>query len=128
MRSTILSMRQQCCAKNGRWSGFGRWRGDPAGDGGAVPRSGGQHDLGPAGEQGLPEVWVCALRPALAVAEPAERGMMNVAIYIDQADTHVHFRLFVNGALAGSLVLRAGPEFQEFARRLDAIVHRWVPA
>jgi len=32
--------------------------------------------------------------------------MMRLSIYVDQVDTHVHLRLFVNGALAGKLILR----------------------
>ena len=45
--------------------------------------------------------------------------MMYVTIKINQADSHVHFDLFVNHALAGSLVLRAGEEFKEFCKRID---------
>ena len=31
---------------------------------------------------------------------------MRLTIYVDQVDSHVHLRLFVNGHLAGKLVLR----------------------
>ena len=31
---------------------------------------------------------------------------MRLRIYVDQVDSHVRLRLFVNGALAGRLVLR----------------------
>jgi len=32
--------------------------------------------------------------------------MMRLRICVDQVDTHVHMRVFVNGALAGKLILR----------------------
>ena len=30
----------------------------------------------------------------------------KMSIYVDQANTHVHMRVFVNGSLAGKLVVR----------------------
>lgn len=44
---------------------------------------------------------------------------MYVTIKIKQTDSHVHLDLFVNHALAGSLVLRAGEEFKDFCNRMD---------
>ena len=38
---------------------------------------------------------------------------MNYKIIVDQVDSHVHFRVFVNGALAGKLCVRFS-EYIEF--------------
>jgi len=32
--------------------------------------------------------------------------MTRLSIYVDQVDSHVHLRAFINGALAGKLTLR----------------------
>lgn len=41
--------------------------------------------------------------------------MSEFTLHIDQHDTHVHFRVFVNGALAGKLCMR-GSEYYEFEK------------
>ena len=44
---------------------------------------------------------------------------MRLSVYVDQVDTHVHMRVFVNGALAGKLVTRF-EEYPELWGMLEA--------
>ncbi len=45
---------------------------------------------------------------------------MRLRIIVDQSDTHVHFRVFVYGALAGKLVFRKA-EYLELKQILKSV-------